>query len=153
MPVATIQSRAGMLMWLVTIPLALLAMLAAVLIGNVVVQGGRYADTVVLNYLPMALYMWAIWMIRSALKAIAKGALFDDVLPTLVFRVGLALFGGALFSVVGVPLVTAIIWGKPLIRAFEPSPVTLGIVGATLMLFSQLFARAAVMRSEIEEFF
>ncbi len=140
-------------MWLVTVPLALLAVLAALLVGNVVVQGGRYADTVLLNYLPMALYIWAIWMIRRALKAIAHGALFDDVLPTLVFRVGLALFVGALFAVVGVPLVSAVIWGKPLIRAFEPSPMTLGIVGATLMLFSQLFARAAAMRGEMEEFF
>ncbi len=140
-------------MWLVTVPLALLAVLAALLVGNVVVQGGRYADTVLLNYLPMALYIWAIWMIRRALKAIAHGALFDDVLPTLVFRVGLALLVGALFAVVGVPLVSAVIWGKPLIRAFEPSPMTLGIVGATLMLFSQLFARAAAMRGEMEEFF
>ncbi len=140
-------------MWLVTVPLALLAVLAALLVGNVVVQGGRYLDTVLLNYLPMVLYIWAIWMIRRALKAIAHGALFDDVLPTLVFRVGLALFVGALLAVVGVPLVSAVIWGKPLIRAFEPSPMTLGIVGATLMLFSQLFARAAAMRGEIEEFF
>jgi Protein of unknown function (DUF2975) len=153
MSVETIRKQARTLMWLVTIPLAGLALLTALLLGNIVWQGGRYADTVAIYYLPMFIYMWAIWMIRRSLNAIAEGTLFDDVVSTLMFRVGLALLGGALITVFGVPLMTAVAWGRPYITTFEPSPVTLGIVGAALMLFSQLFARATAMRNEIEGFF
>lgn len=153
MSVAKIRKQAHTLMWLITVPFAGLAVLTMVLLGNIVWQGGQYADTVAIYYLPMFLYMWAIWMIRSALKAIARGALFDGVIATLLFRVGLALFGGALFTVIGVPLMTALVWGSPYLKTFEPSPVTLGVVGAALMLLSRLFARAAAMRDEIEGFF
>lgn len=148
-----IRRQARILMWLVTIPFAGLALLAALLLGNVLWQGGRYADVVALYYLPMALYIWAIWSMRGALKAIAAGSLFDRVVSALLFRVGLALLGGALFTVIGIPLMTALVWGKPVIRMFEPSPVTLGVVGASLMLLSTVFGRAAAMRDEIEGFF
>lgn len=153
MSVATIRHQARLLTWLVSIPLGLLVVLSVLLLGNIVWQGGRYADVVAVYYLPMFLYMWAIWMIRAALKAIASGALFDDVIAKLLLRVGLALFGGALFTVIGVPLASALLWGKPVIRTFEPSALTLGIVGAALILFSRLFAEAATMRAEMEEFF
>lgn len=153
MSVATIRKQARILMWLVTIPFAGLAVLTALLLGNIVWQGGQYADKVAIYYLPMVLYMWAIWMIRRSLNAIADGALFDDVLAKLMMRVGFALFGGALLTVFGLPLMSALAWGKPYIATFEPSPVTLGVVGAAMVLFSQLFARASVMRDEIEGFF
>lgn len=153
MSVAMIRQQAKLLTWVVTIPLGLLVVLSVLLLGNVFWQGGRYADVVAVHYLPMMLYMWAIWMIRAALKAIADGALFDDVIPKLLFRIGLALFGGALFTVIGVPLASAALWGKPLIKAFEPSALTLGIVGAALIIFSRLFAQAATMRAEMDEFF
>jgi len=153
MSVDKLRGEARLLMWLVTVPFVALVTLAAMLIGNIVWQGGRYADAVTIYYLPMALYIWAIWMIRDALKAIARGELFNAVLPTLTFRVGAALLAGALFTVFGIPIVTAIAWGHPVVKTFEPSPVALGIVGAALMLFSRLFARATAMRSEIEGFF
>ncbi len=153
MSVAMLRRQANILMWLVTVPFAGLVLLAMLLVGNIAWQGGRYADAVCIYYVPMLLYMWAIWMIRRALKAIAGGALFDQTLSSLLFRVGLALFAGAIITVFGVPLMTALVWGKPVIKAFEPSPITLGVVGAALMLLSQLFAKATAMRDEIEGFF
>ena len=153
MPDSIIRDRARVWMWLITVPFAGFALLAILLLGNIVWQGGRYADTVAIYYFPMALYMWAIWMIRGALKSIAGGILFDEVIAKLMFRIGLALFGGAVFTVVGVPLVTALISGSPYINTFEPSPVTLGVVGAALMLFSHLHAKAANMSDELEGFF
>lgn len=148
-----LRKQACILMWLVTIPFVGLSLLTVLLLGNIVWQGGRYADSVAIYYLPMVLYMWAIWMVRRALKAIAEGALFDQVVPKLLFRVGIALFGGALFTVIGVPLMTALLYGSPHFKTFEPSPVTLGVVGAALVLFSQLLGRAASLREELDEFF
>ena len=153
MSIQTLRNQARILKWAVTIPLVGLTFLTALLLGNVVWHGGRYADAVAIYYLPMFLYMWAIWMVRRALQAIAAGAMFDEVVPKLLFRVGLALFGGALFTVVGQPLVHALLYGNPNFRTFEPSPITLGIVGAALSLFAKLLERAASLRKELDEFF
>ncbi len=153
MPIEALRRQARILMWLITVPFAGLIIVAAVVIGNVVWHGGRYADGVLIWYLPMFLYLWAIWMVREALKAIACGKMFDQVVPKLLFRVGLALFAGALFNEVGKPLITAIIYGKPWMQTFEASGVTLGVMGATLVFVAQLLRRAAAMRNELDGFF
>lgn len=152
MPIETLRNRARLLAWLITVPLACLCLLTILLVGNIVWQGGRYAEQVVILYLPMFLYMGAIWMVRVALVAVARGDLFGEVIPKMLMRVGLALFGGAVFTVFGVPLLTGLLSGRPYIQPFEASAVTLGIVGAALMLFSQLFERATAMRDELDCF-
>jgi DUF2975 family protein len=157
---SALRKQARILKWLVTIPFAALALLAMVLVGNIAWQaearGGEYAtgiaSGVVIYYLPMAFYMWAIWMIRRALKSIAAGELFNRVVPKLLARVGLALFGGAVFTEFGVPLLTGLLSGRPYVRTFEPSAVTLGVVGISLVLFAELLRRAAAMREELGEF-
>lgn len=139
-------------MWLVTVPFAALCLLAVVLIGNVTWQGGRFADMVAIYYLPMALYMWAIWMVRRALRAIARGDTFDVIVPMLLSRVGLALFGGAVLTVC-TPLVWRLAYGQFLVRPFEASPVALGVIGVTLVLVARLLRRAAAMRDELATIF
>jgi hypothetical protein len=155
MSITKLRKQARILMWLVTIPLVLLALLAVLLLGNVAWYGPKVAhgSFVAIYYFPMLLYIWAIWMVRAALKAVAGGAILDQVVPRLLFRVGAALFGGALFTVIGIPVATFILYGHPRITTFEPSPVTLGVVGAALILFSSLLGRAAVLREELDEFF
>lgn len=148
-----LQTQARVLMWLVTVPFATLCLLGIVLIGNLAWQGGRFADTVAIYYLPMALYVWAIWMVRQALRAVAGGAMFDAVVPTLLARVGLALFGGAILTVFGTPIAWWLTTGQQLARPFEPSAVALGVVGLTLALVAQLLQRAGAMREELGEFF
>ena len=152
MSVQALRKQARVLVWLVTIPFTGLAILTALLLGNIVLQGGRYADAVAIYYLPMFLYMWAIWMVRRALQSIANGVLFDEVVPRLLSRVGFALFGGALFTVLGQPLLYALLYGNPHFKTFEPSPVTLGAVGAALVLFAHLLERAASLRKQLDEF-
>jgi hypothetical protein len=151
--IEALRKQARILMWLITVPFAALILVAAVVIGNVVWQGGRYADVVLIWYLPMFLYLWAIWMVRDALRTIARGEMFNQVVPKLLFRVGLALFAGALFNEIGKPLITALIYGKAWMRTFEASGVTLGVMGATLALVAQLLRRAAAMRDELDGFF
>jgi hypothetical protein len=152
MSVEVLRKQARTLMWLVTSPLGALGLLAALLIGNIVAQGGRYIDTVALWYLPMALYMLAIWMVRQALKAIAAGNLFGEVVPSLLFRVGLLVFVGAIFNELGRPLITLLIYGHPWVQTFEASGVTLGVLGATLALIARLLKRAVDMRDELDGF-
>lgn len=149
----TLRNQARMLMWLVTVPFAALSLLTVLLLDNIIWQGGRYAGPVAIHYLPMFLYMWAIWMVRVALKSIADGAFFNEVVPKLLLRIGIALLGGALFTFFGIPIVTALVEGRPYLRTFEASPVALGVIGAFLILFSNLLERAAAMRAELDEFF
>lgn len=149
----TLRTRARTLMWLVTVPLAALCLLAIVLAGNIVWQGGRYADVIAIYYLPMLMYIWAIWMVRSALRRIADGDMFDAVVPALLTRVGLALFGGAVFTVFLTPIGWWLVTGHALARPFEPSGVALGVVGLVLALVAQLLRGAASMREELGEFF
>lgn len=152
MTTRTLRNHARLMMWLVTLPLAGLGLLAALLIGHLILNGGFAIEFVAIYYFPMALYIWAIWMIRVALKAIARGELFGAVVPRLTFRIGAALFGGALFTVFGVPILTAAIEGQPWLKTFEPSGVVLGVIGAALMVFARLFAQASAMRDELDGF-
>lgn len=148
-----LRARARILMWLVTVPFACLLLLLLTLLGSVVWNEGRLASVVLVIYLPMCLYIWAIWMVRQALRSIARGAMFDQVVPRLLSRVGMALFGGALFNVFGIPLMTGLLNHRPIFLTFDGAAVTLGVVGATLVLVSQLLAQASAMREELDEFF
>ena len=153
MPIEILRKRARILMWLVTVPFACLSLLALTVLVSVVWNQGRFASTVLIVYLPMCIYIWAIWMVRQALRSIARGGMFDQVVPRLLFRVGLALFGGALFNVFGIPVSTGLINGRSIFLTFDGAAVTLGVVGATLVLLSQLLAQASAMREELDEFF
>ena len=154
LPIEPLRARARMLMWLVTLPFACLLLAVLLLFGMLAWHGGgRQAGMMVIFYVPMCIYIWAIWMVRQALKAIADGAVFGQVVPRLLFRVGAALFGGALFNVFGVPLLTRLLYGRGAFLAFDGAAITLGVVGATLVLVSQLLAQAAALREELDAFF
>lgn len=154
MPIETLRARARTLMWLVTVPFACLLLAVLLLFGMIAWNGARgQAGMVIIFYVPMFIYIWAIWMVRQALKAIAEGAVFGQVVPRLLFRVGAALFGGALFNVFGVQLLTRLLYGRGAFLAFDGAAITLGVVGATLVLVSQLLAQASALREELDEFF
>lgn len=145
-----LRRTARILVWLVTVPFAGFCLLTAVVVGNVIVQGGRFADVVAITYLPVFLYMWAIWNLRAALRLIAHCAPFGDKMPTHLFRTGLGLFSGAIFVSFGAPLVRWLAYGNPAIRTFDGSGVTIGVLGAALMVFSALLRQAADMRDELD---
>lgn len=146
----SLRKRARVLMWLVTVPFACLALLAVMQLTGVI-WNSAMGPTILIAFAPMYIYIWAIWMVRQSLRAIARGALFDHVVPRLLFRVGLALFFGALFNVFGIPVAGSIfeVW-VPL--SFDGAAVTLGVIGATLVLLSQLLKQAAAMREELDSF-
>jgi len=153
MAVETLRKQARLLMWLVTVPFALMAALAVLVITGGIWMGSETAGGVLYWYLPMFLYLWAIWMFRQALRAISRGEMFVEVIPKLLFRAGLALFVGALYEEVGRHVVTYLIWGQPAYSGtFEASGITLGVVGAMMALVARLLQRAVEMRDELEEF-
>ena len=147
----SLRKRARILMWLVTVPFALLALLAGFQLWAVLID--EVADPAILiAFAPMYIYIWAIWMVRQALGTIARGGLFDVVVPRLLLRVGLALFFGALFNVFG-GLTANLVFDLRLPMLFDGAAITLGVVGATLVLVSQLLKQAASMREELDSFF
>ena len=145
-----LRRKARILMWLVTVPFVLLALLAIMqpwfLLTNERAQLHMLAALV-----PMYVYIWAMWMVRQALKAIAGGALFDAVVPRMLFRVGVALFAGAVFNVIAAPIAGAV-FAIYLPLQFDGAAITLGVVGATLALLSQLLKEAVSMREELDSF-
>ena len=147
----SLQKRARILMWLVTVPFTLLSLMALMQLWFALRNPGPALGMLVV-FAPMYIYIWAIWMVRQALSAIAGGVMFDTVVPRLLFRVGLALFFGALFNVFGVPA-ASMFFNMRLPLFFDGAAVTLGVVGATLVLLSQLLKQAASMREELESFF
>ena len=151
MPMDLLRKKARILMWLVTVPFVVLALLAVMqlwfVLGNTSVN-----LPILIAFAPMYIYVGAIWMIRQALSTIARGGMFDEVVPRLLFRVGGALFFGALFNVFGVPAASHF-FKLRLPMFFDGAAVTLGVVGATLVLLSQLLKQAASMREELDSFF
>lgn len=150
MAIDSLRRKARILMWLVTVPFALLALLAAMQLWFVL-RHDLLAWPILVAFAPMYVYIWAIWMVRQALGSIAAGALFGTVVPRLLLRVGLALFFGALFNVFGSPVASAM-FDLRLPATFDGAAVTLGVVGATLALLSQLLTQASSMQDELDGF-
>lgn len=152
-PLERLRAQARLLMWLVTVPLVCLGLLALLQFAFAWRMGFERAALMFATYLPMYVYVIAIWMVRRALKAIARGDAFDSVVPKLLQRVGLALFFGALFQVFGGLALGMTLRMPVLSNPFDGAAVTLGVVGATLVLVAQLLRRAAEMREELDAFF
>jgi hypothetical protein len=149
---ATLGARSRLLRTLVDIVLAVLVLgLAVELIA--VIRGRHLGAQVLLHRLPMLLYLWAIWNARQAIAAVGRGDLFGPLVARLLGRVGLALFLGGLTQVFFVPwLLWGLGWG-PSIAYYDVAAITVGVVGATLMIVAQLLREAARMRQELDEFF
>jgi hypothetical protein len=153
MSAIALRRNAQILSWLVTVPFVGFCLLTLLVVGNIVVQGGRFADVVAIYYLPIFLYMWAIWNLRAALRLIARGAPFGALMPVRLFRAGLGLLTGALFVSFGAPLVRWLAYGNPAFQTFDGSGVTIGVLGAALMIFSALLRQAADMNDELDGIF
>lgn len=81
--------------------------------------------------------------------------MFNDVVPSLLTSIGLALFAGAFMTVFGVPILFRMTLGGGAgsIANFDPAAIVMGVVGLMLTILARLFAQAANMRAELEEFF
>lgn len=105
--------------------------------------------------LPMLFYLTGVWTIRRTFARLAEGEMFNQLLPVLLRRLGLALVGGGVASV----LLTPWLW-RALIgpasgawASFDPSAITVGLVGLLMIVLADLMTRAAAMRHELDGFF
>ncbi len=147
-----LRARSRLLRTLVDVVLTVLLLVLVVELASAV-RGRHLGPQVLFHRLPMLLYLWAIWNARQAIAAVGRGDLFGPLVARLLGRVGLALFLGGLSQVFFVPwLLWAIGWG-PSIAYYDVAAITVGVVGATLMIVAQLLREAARMRQELDEFF
>ena len=149
---SNLRARSRILRNLVTFVLVvLLSVLAIELLA--VARGRHFGPELLIVRLPMLFYLWAIWDARQAIAAIGRGEMFAQVIPRLLGRVGLALFLGGVTNVfVGPWLLWAFGWGVSL-AYYDVAAITVGVVGATLILVAQLLREAVRMREELDEFF
>jgi len=90
---------------------------------------------------------------RLAFGRIADGEVFSTVLPNSLTRLGLALALGAIATVFVSPLALRLMGGYRYgaYAAFDPSAITIGLVGLFLVILSRLFSRAVMMQHELDE--
>lgn len=103
------------------------------------------------SLLPMPLYVYAIGATYRALQAISAGVR-AGILGKLLRRVGIALLVGSLLEVFGVALLANLLGAGGPLFTYDLTPITLGILGATLHFVSRLMAEAEEARAELEEF-
>ena len=104
---------------------------------------------------PFIFYLTAIWMMRSAFRSLANGAVFNKVVPSLLSSTGYALTTGAMMTILPVPFLLHLVIGPRAssIANFDAAAIMLGIVGMMLVLLARLLSQAANMRAELDEFF
>jgi hypothetical protein len=146
-----LRRRARILRDLVTLVFVVLALVLSIeLLGGVT---GHYSPHWLIARLPVVFYLAAIWMARAAFASIARGVMFDAVVPRLIRRVGIALAAGALTNVFAVPWIWRFVLGRGSYAWYDPAAITLGVVGFALVLVAHLLAQASEMRSELDEMF
>lgn len=105
-----------------------------------------------MTFLPVPFYLWAIWTARRAVLLIGSGGALRDVLSAMLGRIGVALLAGGLVRVFVVPWMTSVYLGAGAYAAFDPAAITVGVVGLTLVIVARLVAEAEAMRAELDEF-
>ena len=147
--------RLRLSVWLSTA--VFLMFLAALLVETVSVilhrpEAGFTVQTV-LARLPSAIYLYAIWSCRSAARRVQKGARFGDEMPALLTRIGLAIAVGALIELAVGPWLLILLNGWPgSVFTYDPATLTLGAVGALLLVLAGLWRQAAGMADELDGF-
>lgn len=129
-------------------------LLAAFAIGVWAVSfGDRDAVTLLLmTFLPIPFYLWAIWSARRAVLLIGSEGALRAILSSMLARIGWALLAGGLVRTFIVPWGIRLAMGFGPYAAFDAAAITVGVVGVTLVIVSRIVAEAEAIRAELDEF-
>lgn len=101
--------------------------------------------------LPALCYLWALYSVYRAFARLARGELFQATVAVALRHIGYAVVAGALLRVFAVTNLTRmIVHGHGGFAYFDPSGITLGVVGAALILVAQLIDRARSLQDELD---
>lgn len=147
--------RFRLAVWLST--LAFLVILGAIVLEAAITlfhpDAGAVSATELARRAPALAYLYALWACRGTARRIQRGASFDAAIPPLFTRMGIALVLGAALETFGYWWFVRLLEGGPgSIMAYDPATMTLGAVGALLLVLSGLWRQAGGMARELDEF-
>ena len=99
-------------------------------------------------WLPVPLYLYALWAIRGAFLSFALGGTFGPAIASGCTRAGFAMAAGATLSAVVVPNLMRLIHGQGGFLTFDVAYLAVGVVGLALIMLGRLLARAAELQNE-----
>ena len=117
-----------------------------------VARGGDGTILLLMTFLPIPFYLWAIWSARRAVLLIGSGGAFRTILSSMLARIGWALLAGGLVRTFVVPWGIRLQFGFGSYGAFDPAAITVGVIGLTLVIVARLVAEAEATRAELDEF-
>lgn len=146
--------------WLRRLATVILCVLSAALVIEITMQfsSGKAVEQLahlIPFRLPMLFYLAAVWTIRRTFARLADGEMFNEVLPLLLRRLGLALAGGGFASVFLTHWLRRAFFDQQSgsLASFDPPAITIGLVGLLLIVLGDLMGRATKMRRELDGFF
>ena len=103
---------------------------------------------------PEVFYLVALWWVRQALAAFARGEFFAPTITRMLDRVGVALAAGALAGTFVVPPLQRALGADPgYWIAFDVAGVVLGALGLSLTVIAHVLRRACAVQAELDEIF
>ncbi len=103
---------------------------------------------------PEVFYLVALWWVRQALAAFARGEFFAPTITRMLDRVGVALAAGALVGTFVVPAAQRALGAGPgYWIAFDVAGVVLGALGLSLTVIAHVLRRASAVQAELDEMF
>lgn len=104
--------------------------------------------------IPEFLFLIALWWIRDALGAFARGELFGAAMTRMLDRVGVMLTCAAAVRILIVPGLSRVL-GETIGYwiAFDAEAMILAAIGLALRAIASVLRHAAAMQSELDEIF
>jgi len=103
---------------------------------------------------PEALFLLALWWIRDALAAFARGELFALPMTCMLDRVGVVLACASAVRIFAVPGICRLLgFDAGHLIAFDAASLVLGAIGVALKSIAGVLRHAADIQSELDEIF
>lgn len=146
------------LLWSAALALVVLERFSAVTIRAV--RAGFASDAArdlachAVGALPEAVFLLALWWVRAALDAIARGELFAPSMTRMLDRVGFLLAIGAATRIAVVPGACRLLgYDAGYWIAFDAAAMVVAAIGLALKAIAGVLRHASAVQSELDEIF